>query len=819
MTNYASVILPVPLPKTFAYHVPEDMTVQIGSRVIVQFGPKKIYTGLVANLTDTAPSDGNFKEILEVLDADPIIDPIQIQFFHWMAKYYMCTLGEVTNAAIPAGLKLSSESFIHLNPDSEWLETDFTEREENLLNRLADGEISLKEAGDILNLKHPQAVVKSLADRRVVHLFEKVKDKYQPKFMRRVRLAEQWRNEEMLEGLFSELAKKPKQEDVLLSYLREVPALEKPKANKRGMPKSKLSIESSASSITTLVKKGVLEEWSQAISRLPEMDDEPPQIPTLSAIQQLVLKEINTNFESLQTVLLRGITGSGKTEIYLSLIQAELEKGKQVLYLLPEIALTTQIIRRLQKVFGNNFGVFHSHYSDNERVEVWNKVLKKEYQLVVGVRSAIFLPFSDLGLVIVDEEHEPSYKQFDPAPRYHARDAAIYLASLHQSKTLLGTATPAVDTFHKALSGKFGLVELDERFGEVAIPKVELIDMRQVRKRKELKANIFSAQLLQEIGLALEKKEQVILFQNRRGYAPYVSCDDCGHVMGCPNCDVSLTYHQLQNKIICHYCGHNIYMPQECPGCGLNHMKNSGFGTEQLEDELQPFFPEASLQRMDLDTTRNKNSYQRILGDFEKGETDILIGTQMVSKGLDFDKVNLVGIFDIDRIIHFPDFRSHERAYQLITQVSGRSGRKSGEGKVFIQTHDPEHVVLQKVLKEDYRHFYTGEISERENFHYPPFYRLIKITLKHKELNILNDAAIFMANNLRQHLSMDRLNGPTDPIINRVRNMYLKEINIKIEIGGINIQGLKDYLITAREEVTAVKSFRSIRVIFDVDPV
>ena len=819
MTNYASVILPVPLPKTFAYHVPEDMTVQIGSRVIVQFGPKKIYTGLVANLTDTAPSDGNFKEILEVLDADPIIDPIQIQFFHWMAKYYMCTLGEVTNAAIPAGLKLSSESFIHLNPDSEWLETDFTEREENLLNRLADGEISLKEAGDILNLKHPQAVVKSLADRRVVHLFEKVKDKYQPKFMRRVRLAEQWRNEEMLEGLFSELTKKPKQEDVLLSYLREVPALEKPKANKRGMPKSKLSIESSASSITTLVKKGVLEEWSQAISRLPEMDDEPPQIPTLSAIQQLVLKEINTNFESLQTVLLRGITGSGKTEIYLSLIQAELEKGKQVLYLLPEIALTTQIIRRLQKVFGNNFGVFHSHYSDNERVEVWNKVLKKEYQLVVGVRSAIFLPFSDLGLVIVDEEHEPSYKQFDPAPRYHARDAAIYLASLHQSKTLLGTATPAVDTFHKALSGKFGLVELDERFGEVAIPKVELIDMRQVRKRKELKANIFSAQLLQEIGLALEKKEQVILFQNRRGYAPYVSCDDCGHVMGCPNCDVSLTYHQLQNKIICHYCGHNIYMPQECPGCGLNHMKNSGFGTEQLEDELQPFFPEASLQRMDLDTTRNKNSYQRILGDFEKGETDILIGTQMVSKGLDFDKVNLVGIFDIDRIIHFPDFRSHERAYQLITQVSGRSGRKSGEGKVFIQTHDPEHVVLQKVLKEDYRHFYTGEISERENFHYPPFYRLIKITLKHKELNILNDAAIFMANNLRQHLSMDRLNGPTDPIINRVRNMYLKEINIKIEIGGINIQGLKDYLITAREEVTAVKSFRSIRVIFDVDPV
>ncbi|MCP4458781.1 MAG: primosomal protein N' [Cytophagales bacterium] len=817
--TYASVILPVPLPKTFSYQVPVDVPVQVGSRVIVQFGPKKIYTGLVANLTDTPPSDGNFKEIIEVLDADPIIDPIQISFFNWIARYYMCTLGEVSNAAIPAGLKLSSESFIHLNPDSEWQDTDFTEREETLLNHLAEGEISLKEAGDILDLKHPQAVVKSLADRRVVHLFEKVKDKYQPKFMRRIRLAEQWRNEEMLEGLFTELAKKPKQEDVLLSYLREVLALEKPKANQRGMAKSKLAIESSTSSIATLVKKGVLEEWSQVISRLPEMDDEPPQIPTLSDIQQLVLKEINSNFESQQTVLLRGITGSGKTEIYLSLIKNELDKGKQVLYLLPEIALTTQIILRLQKVFGNNFGVYHSHYSDSERVEVWNKVLKKEYQLVVGVRSSVFLPFSNLGLIIVDEEHESSFKQFDPAPRYNARDAAIYLALLHKSKTLLGTATPVIDTFHKALSGKFGLVELDERYANVTLPKVELIDMRVVRKRKELKANIFSAQMLQEIGFALEKKEQVILFQNRRGYAPFVSCDDCGHVMGCPNCDVSLTYHQLQNKIICHYCGHNIYMPQECPECGLNHMKSSGFGTEQLEDELQPFFPDATMQRMDLDTTRNKNSYQRILTDFENGETDILIGTQMVSKGLDFDKVNLVGIFDIDRIIHFPDFRSHERAYQLITQVSGRSGRKSGEGKVFIQTHDPDHVVLQKVLKEDYRHFYTGEIWERENFNYPPFYRLIKIIIKHKELNILNDAAIFMANNLRQHLTPDRINGPTDPVINRVRNMYLKEINIRVETEGINIQGLKDFLIIAREEVNAVKTFRSVRVIFDVDPV
>ena len=817
--TYADVILPIPLPKTFSYLVPEHLTVQIGSRVIVRFGPKKIYTALVAKVSNAPPSAEKPKEILEVLDSQPIIDSIQICFFEWMAKYYMCTLGEVSNAAIPAGLKLSSESFIHLNPDSEWQETNFTEREEALLSRLADGEISLKEAGEVLNLKQPQAVVKSLADRRVVHFFEKVKDKYLPKFIRRIRLAEQWRNEEMLEGLFTELAKKPKQEDVLLSYLRTVPALEKPQANNLGMAKSKLAIESNTSSIATLVKKGVLEEWSQIISRLPEITNDKPQIPGFSPIQQLVFNEIQSKFETLQTILLRGITGSGKTEIYLSLIQEELLKKKQVLYLLPEIALTTQIIKRLQKVFGNNFGVFHSHYSDNERVEVWQKVLKKEYQLVVGVRSALFLPFSDLGLIIVDEEHEPSYKQFDPAPRYHARDAAIYLGSLHNAKTLLGTATPAIDTFYKALGGKFGLVELDERYREVDIPKVRLIDMRGVRKRKELKANLFSTQILKEIDEVLKKKEQVILFQNRRGYAPYVSCDDCGHVMGCPNCDVSLTYHQLQNQIICHYCGHKVYMPQECPECGLNHMRHSGFGTEQLEDELRPFFPDTTIQRMDMDTTRNKNSYQRILNDFENGETDILIGTQMVSKGLDFDKVNLVGIFDIDRIIHFPDFRSHERAYQLITQVSGRSGRKSGKGKVFIQTNDPEHVVLQKVLKEDYRFFYSGEISERENFNYPPFHRLIKITLRHKESHVLNDAAIFTANNLRQHLTSDRINGPTDPVISRVRNMYLKEINVRIESKGINLQGLKDYLITAREEVNSVKNFKSVRVIFDVDPV
>ncbi len=542
-------------------------------------------------------------------------------------------------------------------------------------------------------------------------------------------------------------------------------------------------------------------------------------IPELSEMQILVKQEIERQFEKQDTVLLRGITGSGKTEIYIAKIQEAIDQGKQVLYLLPEIALTTQIIQRLQRVFGNDFGVYHSQYSDNERVEVWQKVLSGEYRFVVGVRSSVFLPFSDLGLVIIDEEHEPSYKQFDPAPRYNARDAAIYLASLHSAKTLLGTATPSIETFSKALEGKFGLVELDTRFGDVKLPEVELIDMRQVRKRKELKANLFSAYLLESIGQSLEKKEQVILFQNRRGYAPFVSCEDCGHVMGCPNCDVSLTYHQFQNQLICHYCGYRIYMPHECPECDLNHMRHSGFGTEQLEEELQPFFPDATIQRMDLDTTRSKNAYERILGSFEDGETDILIGTQMVSKGLDFDKVNLVGIFDIDRIIHFPDFRSHERAYQLITQVSGRSGRKSGEGRVLIQTSDPSHTVLQKVMKEDYRPFYEAEIKEREEFQYPPFVRLIKIVFKHKDVQIVNEASVYMGNLIRQHIGKERINGPVDPVINRLRNLYLKEIIVRLEPSGLSLSGVKDLLWALRDDINQQKAFKGVSVVFDVDPI
>ena len=819
MNQYAQIILPIPIPRTYTYSIPTGMTPMVGSRVIVQFGPKKIYTGLVAALSTESGVTDNPKEVIEVLDEFPIVQPVQVEFFRWLAQYYMCTLGEVMNAAIPAGLKLSSESMVCLNPETQWKDEPKNEKEDVLTVQLKEHELSVKDIGNLLGLKHPQRLIKSLTDRDIVHLYEKVKDKYTPKHIRMIRVKDVYVDTETLEVLLGELDKKPKQQDVLLTYLREVPILENPDLNAKGMSKSRLAIDSSMSSINTLVKNGILEEWQKIVSRLPEMTQEKSAIPILSDIQQLVRNDIERQFEKASTVLLRGITGSGKTEIYISMIQDALDAGTQVLFLLPEIALTTQIIRRLQRVFGNNFGVYHSQYSDNERVEVWKKVLSGEYDFVVGVRSSVFLPFSNLGLIIIDEEHEPSYKQYDPAPRYNARDAAIYLANAHNAKTLLGTATPSTDTFSKALGGKFGLVELDVRHGDVQLPKVELVDMKMVRKRKELKANMFAASMLEEMGKALEKKEQVILFQNRRGYAPFVSCDDCGHVMGCPNCDVSLTYHQLQNQLICHYCGYKIYMPHQCPECDLNHMKHSGFGTEQLEDELQPFFPEARIQRMDQDTTRGKNSYERIIGDFEDGETDILVGTQMVSKGLDFDKVNLVGIFDIDRIIHFPDFRSHERAYQMITQVSGRSGRKSGEGRVLIQTSDPSHTVLEKVLKEDYRSFYESEIKEREEFQYPPFFRLVRIIFKHKEAQIVNEASVYYGNLVRQHLGNERINGPVDPMINRLRNLYLKEVMIKLESTGINLNGAKELLISLREDMNQQKAFKGVSVVFDVDPV
>ncbi len=819
--TYAEVILPLPLHGTFTYNVPVELSnkVKVGSRVVVQFGPKKIYTGIIFALHEEISTDRRPKEVLEVLDEFPIVHQVQLDFFRWMANYYMCSIGEVMNAALPSALKLSSQSYIGINPEVDFEEENLDDREWSLISVLKGNELSMNDIGQHLGLKRPQRFVKELAEKGYVDLYEKVKDRYQPKKEKRVRLSSLLEKEENLDELLKELESKPKQVEVLLFYLRNVPVLEDSMTNRIGMAKSILSKEDvSVSSINTLIKNKILVEWEETVSRLENVERTQTDTVHLSEAQEKVKLEILNQFRNFRSVLLHGSTGSGKTEIYISLIQHQLDLGKQVLYLLPEIALTTQIIARLHKVFGTSFGVYHSRYSDNERVEVWQKVLNDEYQFVVGVRSAVFLPFQNLGLIIVDEEHEPSYKQFEPAPRYHARDSANFLATLHDAKVLLGTATPSMETYQNALDKKFGLVEFTERFGKAGEPKLIFTDLRKERKQKKLRGN-FSSELIQAIEESLEKREQVILFQNRRGYAPYVACEDCAHIPKCSNCSVSLTYHQFNNKLVCHYCGFNQPMVADCTSCGSTQLKNIGFGTEELEEELEIIFPQAIIQRMDLDTTRSKYGYQRIIEDFEDGSVDILVGTQMVSKGLDFDHVNLVGIFDTDRMIHFPDFRSHERAYNLIMQVSGRAGRKSNHGKVIIQTNDPGQPLLERVRSGDYRHFFQWEALERERFGYPPFFRLIKIIFKHREKTISYEGAIFFANELRKNMGNQRIIGPVEPVIGKIRNLYHHELLLKLEKQGINLVAIKEYLWACEKILKQVPAFKGVGVVFDVDPI
>lgn len=819
--TYAEVILPLPLPGTFTYLIaPEDRDkVQPGFRVVVSFGKKKIYTGIVLEKHSRSPEEYRPKEVLEVLDEQPIINPIQLKFFQWMSRYYMCSLGEVINAALPAALKLSSESFVGINPEIDPHSEDLDDREWELLKVLKTNDLAMKDVSQVLGLKQPQRVLKKLSERGLIDLFEKVKDKYQPKKVNRIRIAEAFMEEGMLEAVINELESKPKQQDVLLAYLRDVPVLDNPSSNEHGVLKSQLQAEDiSPSSLKTLVKNGVLNEWEETVSRLPSDHTKIPGSLKLSQQQESTRRAIIESFKIHNTTLLHGVTGSGKTEIFIELIKEQIDQGKQVLYLLPEIALTTQIIARLHKIFGDSFGVYHSRYSDNERVEVWQKVLNKEYQFVVGVRSAVFLPFSDLGLIIVDEEHEPSYKQFEPAPRYHARDAAIYLSTLHKAHTLLGTATPALETYQNALDGKFGIVELDSRYGESYQPKMEFANVSRERKQRKLKGN-FTSVLMEAIQESLDKKEQVILFQNRRGYASHITCDNCGTVPKCPNCAVSLTYHQYNNKLVCHYCGYNQSMYSDCLSCGSKELRNVGYGTEELEEEIKLLFPQTIVQRMDLDTTRSKYGYQRIIEEFEEGNIDILVGTQMVSKGLDFDRVNLVGIFDTDRMIHFPDFRSHERAYHLITQVSGRAGRKSRNGKVIVQTNDPDQELLQRARNDNYKAFFQWEILERERFYYPPFTRIINITFKHREKHVSFQAATYFAKEVRNQLGNQRMIGPVEPLIGKIRNMYLHEITLKIEKQGINLPAVKEYLRSVDLMMKQLPAFKSVGVVFDVDPI
>jgi len=822
-TIFAELVIPVPIRKLFTYRVPADWNeiVRVGQRAIAPFGGRKILTGVIARLHNQPPHDYEARYLLEILDENESITGIQFQLLEWMADYYMCSLGEVLNAALPAGLKLSSESMVQIHPSYNADETpfDFSEKEQMLINHLKSESMTYTQVAKLLDAKSIYSILKSLTRKEAIILFEKVKEKYRPKTESRIRLHTTYTDKIQLEKLFESLGKKPRQEAIVLKYLQLIPVFQDPELNLRGVAKSELlGAEISTSSLQTLVKNKVLEAFERVVPRFGEEVPASDHPVLLSELQEQARNKILESFEHQGTALLFGVTGSGKTEIYVDLIRRALDGGTQVLYLLPEIALTTQIVHRLKKIFGSTMGVYHSKFSDNERVEVWNGILTGKFKFVVGVRSAVFLPFDNLGLIIIDEEHDPSYKQQDPAPRYAARDVARVMAQLHHAKVLLGTATPSCETYHQAKSEKIGFIKLPERFGEAQLPVITFANVAKERRQKTTKGE-FTATLLREIKSTIEQNGQVILFQNRRGHSPLVQCEDCAWVPKCINCAVSLTYHQFRHALICHYCGYREELPSQCPTCSSKRILTLGYGTEKMEEELSIHFPEAQISRMDLDTTRTKSGYETILGDFEKGETDILVGTQMVTKGLDFDRVRLVGVFDADRMMHFPDFRSYERAFQLIVQVSGRAGRRGEAGKVVIQTGNPDHPLFAYVTDLRVTEFLDMQLSDRELHHYPPYSRLIEVTLKHTDKVLVSRAAVTFAAKVREKITGIRMMGPGEPIISRIRNEYLNTLLLKIPRNQGKLGAIKNSLLILADQVHEDKHFRGVKIVFDVDPI
>lgn len=820
MQTFVDVIMPLPLAATFTYSVPDDLASQVarGSRVIVPFGRKKIYTAIVENVHFCRPEGYEVKDIYEVLDSEPILLPVQFKFWNWIAEYYLCTKGEVYKAAVPSGLKLESETLIELNPEFV-ADAPLPEREQKILDLLSDGKekpVTLIEKE--LKAKSLLAVVKRLLEKEAVFIHESVKRNYKPKTELHVRLSSTVSgNEKVLNMQIDALKRAPKQQMMLLDYLSRSGCLNKAIPDEVSK-KDLLANGASTAAFASLVEKGIFETYQFEIGRLRDSDFKLNDLHPLSEAQQNANNAILGSFMEKNVCLFHGVTSSGKTEVYIHLIQKVLEAGKQALYLLPEIALTTQITERLRSVFGNRLGIYHSKYPDAERVEIWNKMLsEKAYDIVVGVRSSVFLPFRRLGLVIVDEEHETTYKQQDPAPRYHARNSAIVLASMYGAKTLLGTATPCLESFYNAATGKYAYVELNTRYKSIQLPEIKVVDIKDLRKRKLMTAaNPFSPDLLAAIREALENKEQVILFQNRRGYAPVVECNTCGWVPRCKNCDVSLTYHKGLNMLTCHYCGYTYQLPQKCPACEGVEIRSIGFGTEKIEDEIQKIFPDARVSRMDLDTTRTRTAYERIIDDFQNHRTDILIGTQMISKGLDFDRVSVVGILNADTMLNYPDFRAYERAFQMMAQVAGRAGRKHKQGRVFLQTKNADLPIIRQVVRNDYAQMYQEQMEERQLFHYPPFYRIITVSLKHRQPDTVEALARDMAQRLRSVLG-ERVLGPDKPAVARIQLLYIRNIVIKIE-NNLSLKAVREHLLRIRQEELMQESFRSAIIYYDVDP-
>lgn len=817
MKRYVDVILPLPLPKCFTYSLPDEYAedVKIGCRVVVPFGRKKYYTAIVRNVHYCAPTDYEVKEVSALLDADPVLLPQQFSFWEWIADYYLCTQGDVYKAALPSGLKLESETIVEYNPDFE-AEAPLTEREQRILDLLsADRQQCVTKLEKDSGLKNILTVIKSLLDKEAIFVKEELKRTYKPKMEARVRLAGKV-SEKQLHILFDLLSRAPKQLTLLMKYVECSRLLsgETPVEISRKELLQQANVSSAI--LNGLVEKKIFEIYYHEIGRLQADCQSVMPLNPLNSFQQRAHDEIVASFREKNVCLLYGVTASGKTEIYIHLIEETIRQGKQVLYLLPEIALTTQITERLQRVFGSRLGIYHSKFPDAERVEIWQKQLgAANYDIILGVRSSVFLPFQNLGLVIVDEEHETTYKQQDPAPRYHARNAAIVLAMMYGAKTLLGTATPSIETWQNAVAGKYGFVQLKERYKEIQLPEIVPVDIKELYRKKRM-VGPFSPLLIQYMREAFDQKEQVILFQNRRGFAPMIECRVCGWVPKCQNCDVSLTYHKGINQLTCHYCGYTYQVPVRCPACDGTELTNRGFGTEKIEDDIKVIFPEAKVARMDLDTTRTRSAYEKIIADFEQGKTDILIGTQMVSKGLDFDHVSVVGILNADTMLNYPDFRSYERAFQLMAQVAGRAGRKNKRGRVVLQTKSIDHPIIHQVIANNYEGMVDGQLAERQMFHYPPYYRLVYVYLKNKNEGLLEQMAAVMGDKLRAVFG-NRVLGPDKPPVARVQTLYIRKIVLKVEHTAPMARA-RELLLRIQREMLEDDRYRSLIVYYDVDP-
>jgi primosomal protein N' (replication factor Y) len=813
-TLFVEVILPLAISKAYTYRVPFELNqqIEIGKRVVVQFGKSKIYTAVIYQISEQPPQGYDAKYLIDVLDEKPIVIADQLRLWEWMANYYLCTLGEVMQAALPSALKLASETKIVKNTDTTFDKSELNDKEFLILDALdIQPELSVGDISKILGQKTVFPVLRGLLAQGIILVSEEIVEKYQARKKTYIKLSAFYDDPENRKQLFEILERAPKQLDLVLSYIQL-------RKNQAEISKADLleTSGSSAAAVKALIEKEVLIAYEKEVSRLQSHEEDLNADLNLNEVQEDALSLINEQHQHNDVSLLYGVTASGKTAIYIRLIEQYLAQQKQVLYLLPEIGLTTQIIQRLKQYFGNQIGVYHSKFSDQERAEIWQKVLSGEYRIILGARSSVFLPFQDLGLIVVDEEHENSYKQFDPAPRYHARDTAIALASQHQCKVVLGSATPSLESFYNAKIGKYGLVTLTERYGGVQLPDIQVVSIAEETKRKTMQSH-FTSVLLEEMKAALSRKEQIILFQNRRGYAPVLVCHTCGFSPKCMHCDVSLTYHKSSGQLHCHYCGYRQELVAACPACGSAKIEQKGFGTEKVEDELSLIFPEARIARMDLDSTRSKNGFQQLLNDFEDGRIDILVGTQMVAKGLDFEKVSTIGIINADAMLNYPDFRAFERSFQLMAQVAGRAGRRNKRGKVIIQAYDTHHRVLQQVIEHDYQGLFETELMERRNYHYPPLYRLINLDIKHKDQGKLYQIADYLAKVLRQQFG-DRVLGPEAPLVSRIRNYYIQTLLLKVEKKGVSVQKVKTNLQEILKKFEAESLAKGSIIQIDVDP-